>query len=235
MCYLLGKYLNKNNKFNLNDVGFKLQEIVNVDNNNIGYEVLINSATLPCKIIDYIYNEEIKFPPLTRVLISKLESFVYSNATYFLKKYIFINLERSNLCDQFLLCDIAILKNKLIEIDIYLVVEITERNICNKCSKIELGLNFLKKQKVILAVDDYNLESDFRKYEVSSGLYQFIKVEYLENSKFISQIESLNKVTRSKLIIERVETKENRHKLNKVDSIIWGMQGFFYGKRHVTF
>lgn len=42
MCFLIEDYLNKNSKINLSDINYKLQEIVDENGTNLGYEVLID-------------------------------------------------------------------------------------------------------------------------------------------------------------------------------------------------
>lgn len=229
MCFLIENYLNKkNNDINFIDINYKLQEIVDEEDQNLGFEVLITPENLPKKTVKEVYHREIRYPHLTRSLIARLDKYITHRSDDFKGKHLFINLERSNLCDKYLLCDIVILKNSLADLNINIVVEITERNPCNDCSKIRKGFEFLQKQKVLLAVDDYNLDYDFRDEELFGGFYHFIKVEHSCEPNYYSKIIELSKRTRSKVIIERVETHNERQQIRQSDIQFWGLQGFLY-------
>ncbi len=229
MCFLIEDYLNKkNNGINLIDINYKLQEIVDEDGVNLGYEVLINPANLTDSAANEVYDREIKYPHMSRALIARLDRYIARHACDFKGKHLFINLERSNLCDKYLLCDIVILKNSLESLKANLVIEITERDSCKRCSEIRKGFEFLQKQKVLLAVDDYDLNSDFREEELLSGFYHFLKVEHSDEADYYNRVMALSKRTRTKLIIERVETQVVRKQITQSDVPFWGLQGFLY-------
>lgn len=235
MCFLIEDYLNKkNNGINLTDINYKLQEIVDAVGENLGYEVIINPSNLSKKTANEVYNREIKYPHMSRALIARLDKYITRHSLDFKGKYLFINLERSNLCDKYLLCDIVILKNSLEALKANLVIEITERDSCKDCASIKKGFEFLQKQKVLLAADDYDLESDFREQELLSGFYHFIKVEHSAETNFYSRVLKLSKRTRTKLIIERVETKMERKQITQNDVPFWGLQGFLYTTHYVS-
>ncbi|HGY9608048.1 diguanylate phosphodiesterase [Vibrio harveyi] len=228
MCFLIEDYLNKTNNIYPSDIHYKLQEIVDVKNRVLGYEVLLDPLNLPKQEIKDLYNREIQYPHMSRALISRLEHYTHQHTNDFFGKYVFINLERSNLCDKYLLCDIVILRNTLETLKADLVIEVTERNTCQRCPEIQKGFDFLKKQNVLLAVDDYDLDFDFREQEVLGGLYQFIKVEHSTKQDYYDRVFELSKKTRAKLIIERVETPLERMQITQSNIPVWGLQGFLY-------
>ena len=61
MCFLIEDYLNKNSKINLSDINYKLQEIVDENGTNLGYEVLIDPINLSKKLANDVYKREIKY------------------------------------------------------------------------------------------------------------------------------------------------------------------------------
>ncbi|MHA2708843.1 EAL domain-containing protein [Vibrio owensii] len=228
MCFLIEDYLNKSNGISLIDINYKLQEIVDIKGNNLGFEVLIDPSTLSKQAAKEVYSREIKYPHMSRALVARLDRYINRYSDDFKGKHLFINLERSNLCDKYLLCDIVILKKSLEELKANLVVEITERNSCKSCSEIRKGFEFLQKQKVMLAADDYDLDSDFREKELLSGFYQFLKVEHSNKEEHYSKVIELSKKTRTKLIIERVETQVEQMQIIENSIQAWGLQGFLY-------
>lgn len=148
------------------------------------------------------------------------------------KEVIFINLERSNLCDMKILRRVVTLSDRLRFAGVQLVVEITERNYCGRCSRIVQGLTYLKSSNVKLACDDYN----FIGYELGvndAGLllfYDYIKLElpvgdadFNRMSEFIEYYGS-----EKKIILERVEANEQLNNVNFEK--VWGLQGFAYCK-----
>ncbi|MCE7733018.1 EAL domain-containing protein [Vibrio campbellii] len=152
----------------------------------------------------------------------------------FAGKHLFINLERSNLCDKYLLCDLVMLKNALEALNAHLVIEITERSACKDCNSIRKGFEFLQSHKVLLAVDDYDLNTDFREQELLSGFYQFMKIEHSAKDNYYSRAIELSKKTRTKLIIERVESHLERSNIALNQVPFWGLQGFLYNTRAVS-
>ncbi|NIY85957.1 EAL domain-containing protein [Vibrio campbellii] len=234
MCFLIEDYLNKNNRINLSDINYKLQEIVDENGTNLGYEVLIDPINLSKKIANDVYKREIKFPHLSRALVSRLERYISRHMSDFAGKHLFINLERSNLCDKYLLCDLVMLKNALEALNAHLVIEITERSACKDCNSIRKGFEFLRSNKVLLAVDDYDLNTDFREQELLSGFYQFMKIEHSAKDNYYSRAIELSKKTRTKLIIERVESHLERSNIALNQVPFWGLQGFLYNTRAVS-
>ncbi|WP_394157192.1 diguanylate phosphodiesterase [Vibrio campbellii] len=234
MCFLIEDYLNKNNRINLSDINYKLQEIVDENGTNLGYEVLIDPINLSKKIANDVYKREIKFPHLSRALVTRLERYISRHMRDFAGKHLFINLERSNLCDKYLLCDLVMLKNALEALNAHLVIEITERSACKDCNSIRKGFEFLQSHKVLLAVDDYDLNTDFREQELLSGFYQFMKIEHSAKDNYYSRAIELSKKTRTKLIIERVESYLERSNIALNQVPFWGLQGFLYNTRAVS-
>ncbi|OQQ03564.1 diguanylate phosphodiesterase [Vibrio campbellii] len=234
MCFLIEDYLNKNNRINLSDINYKLQEIVDENGTNLGYEVLIDPINLSKKIANDVYKREIKFPHLSRALVTRLERYISRHMSDFAGKHLFINLERSNLCDKYLLCDLVMLKNTLEALNAHLVIEITERSACKDCNSIRKGFEFLQSHKVLLAVDDYDLNTDFREQELLSGFYQFMKIEHSAKDNYYSRAIELSKKTRTKLIIERVESHLERSHIALNQVPFWGLQGFLYNTRAVS-
>ncbi|WP_425654880.1 diguanylate phosphodiesterase [Vibrio campbellii] len=234
MCFLIEDYLNKNNRINLSDINYKLQEIVDENGTNLGYEVLIDPINLSKKIANDVYKREIKFPHLSRALVTRLERYISRHMSDFAGKHLFINLERSNLCDKYLLCDLVMLKNALEALNAHLVIEITERSACKDCNSIRKGFEFLQSHKVLLAVDDYDLNTDFREQELLSGFYQFMKIEHSAKDNYYSRAIELSKKTRTKLIIERVESHLERSNIALNQVPFWGLQGFLYSTRAVS-
>ncbi|WP_404970518.1 diguanylate phosphodiesterase [Vibrio campbellii] len=234
MCFLIEDYLNKNNRINLSDINYKLQEIVDENGTNLGYEVLIDPINLSKKIANDVYKREIKFPHLSRALVTRLERYISRHMSDFAGKHLFINLERSNLCDKYLLCDLVMLKNTLEALNAHLVIEITERSACKDCNSIRKGFEFLQSHKVLLAVDDYDLNTDFREQELLSGFYQFMKIEHSTKDNYYSRAIELSKKTRTKLIIERVESHLERSNIALNQVPFWGLQGFLYNTRAVS-
>ncbi|WP_199453980.1 EAL domain-containing protein [Vibrio owensii] len=234
MCFLIEDYLNKNSKINLSDINYKLQEIVDENGTNLGYEVLIDPINLSKKLANDVYKREIKYPHLSRALVTRLERYINRHVSDFAGKHLFINLERSNLCDKYLLCDLVMLKNALKVLNAYLVIEITERNVCKDCSSVRKGFEFLRDHKVLLAVDDYDLNADFREQELLSGFYQFVKVEHSGEDNYYNKVIELSKRTRTKLIIERVESHLERSDITLHQVPFWGLQGFLYNTRAVS-
>ncbi|CAE6957776.1 EAL domain [Vibrio sp. B1FIG11] len=234
MCFLIEDYLNKNNRINLSDINYKLQEIVDENGTNLGYEVLIDPINLSKKIANDVYKREIKFPHLGRALVTRLERYISRHMSDFAGKHLFINLERSNLCDKYLLCDLVMLKNTLEALNAHLVIEITERSAYKDCNSIRKGFEFLQSHKVLLAVDDYDLNTDFREQELLSGFYQFMKIEHSAKDNYYSRAIELSKKTRTKLIIERVESHLERSNIALNQVPFWGLQGFLYNTRAVS-
>ncbi len=229
MCFLLDKYLSDRNMANKHNLCYKIQEINDLNGDNIGYEVLINAEGLSVRQADEIYNKSLMFPHATQRLIRRLEHYVEENSQELTGKNLFINLERSHLCDKFLLCDIVILSRKAAHKNVNVIIEITERDTCGKCSEIGSGIEFLNKNNVLLALDDYEVnKNDFRCNELESNVYSFIKVDFVSLSNHQEQLEELLEKYNLKLIVEYIESESDRDWVSQHVPNTWALQGYLY-------
>ncbi|HAS6289006.1 hypothetical protein BST55_14455 [Vibrio vulnificus] len=229
MCFLLDKYISDRNMPNKHNISYKIQEMINLEGENIGYEVLIDAEGLSIIKADEIYNKSLMFPHSTQRLIRRLERYINENENDFYGKTLFINLERSHLCDKFLLCDIVILSRKSARKNVNIVIEMTERNICGSCPEVEIGINFLSKNKVLLALDDYELDKcDFRHKELEYDFYNFIKVDFSSLFNHINKLNNLIKNYNLNLIVEHIETESERKWVLQYAPKTWAMQGYLY-------
>lgn len=224
MCVLISQYLGKRPSVQWDSINYKFQELVDESGNVIGYEALINAKGIPSSFRDKIYTHELAFPNSTKNLVERLLNKSSEQHAYLSNKYLFINIERSHLCDQFLLCDIVLLSQHLDTIGCSLVVETTERNRCGQCPEILKGLNFLKGNSILLALDDYDLLSDFRADEACSGLYDFMKVEYNIDNLF--ELGKLKHV--DNLIVERIESEKDKQSVLSQNITPWAFQGYLF-------
>ncbi|NIY82530.1 EAL domain-containing protein [Vibrio hepatarius] len=214
---------------NKHNLGYKIQEINDLKGENIGYEVLINAEGLSIRQADEIYNKGLMFPHSTQRLIRRLERYVEENSQVLFGKNLFINLERSHLCDKFLLCDIVILSRKAAHKNVNVIIEITERDTCGKCPEIGTGINFLNKNNVLLALDDYELnKSDFRYKELDTNVYSFIKVDFASLSNHQEQLDELLEKYNLKLIVEYIESESDRDWVTQHAPETWALQGYLY-------
>ncbi|WP_421224192.1 EAL domain-containing protein [Aeromonas enteropelogenes] len=146
-------------------------------------------------------------------------------------KKIFINIDRSNLCNKIFLRKIVALFNSLHQrYNIELVIEITERNICGFCLSIAEGMSFLVKNGVSLAVDDFDIYSgDFRCLEVDLDMYKYIKIEVPKTEEEYSLLDSfINDNKKGRIVIERIESQEQLNNINVQE--IYACQGYFFHK-----
>ncbi len=229
MCFLLDKYLSDRNVANKYNLSYKIQEINSLSGINIGYEVLINAEGLSVKQANEIYNKSLMFPHSTQRLIRRLEHYVEENSHELTGKSLFINLERSHLCDKFLLCDIVILSRQAAYKKVNIIIEITERDICGSCSEIRNGIKFLNKNNVLLALDDYQInKNDFRRNELESNVYSFIKVDFVSLSNHQEQLEELLEKYNLKLVVEYIESESDRDWVSRHAPETWALQGYLY-------
>ncbi|ASK68958.1 hypothetical protein CF168_08765 [Shewanella bicestrii] len=148
------------------------------------------------------------------------------------KGVVFINLERSNLCDVKILNRVINLNKMLNTLGVQLVIEITERNYCGRCLRIIQGLTHLRSFDVKLACDDYNFighELGARDVELLL-YYDYIKLEMPVGEADVNRMNEFIKYYGSdkKIILEKIEENEQ---LNNVDlDNVWGLQGFAYCK-----
>ncbi|QYJ86039.1 hypothetical protein K0I73_18090 [Shewanella mesophila] len=148
------------------------------------------------------------------------------------KKVIFINLERSNLCDVKILRRVVTLNESLNLVGVKLVVEITERNYCGRCCRIVQGLTYLKSCDIKLACDDYNfIGHELGAYDTELLLfYDYIKLEMPVGEADVNRMNEFIEYygTDKKIILEKIEVNEQ---LNNVSlDNVWGLQGFAYCK-----
>lgn len=234
MCLLLEKYLSNRNMANKYTLSYKMQEINNISGENIGYEFLINTEELSDKEACEIYNESLPFPHGTKCFIRRLEHYIEEGRPELIGKNLFINLERSHLCDKFLLCDIVILFKKSAKKNVNIVIEITERDICGNCKEVKGGLEFLNRNGVPLALDDYDLDNvDFRFIELGSIFYSFIKVDFRSLLTHQIKLEKIIKKHKFKLIIEHVESETERNWISLHAPDTWALQGYLYNTNPV--
>ncbi|MFB2732886.1 hypothetical protein [Shewanella mangrovisoli] len=148
------------------------------------------------------------------------------------KGVIFINLERSNMCDVKILNRVITLNEILNTLGVQLVIEITERNYCGRCFRIIQGLTYLKSFDVKLACDDYNfIGHELGACDVELLLYyDYIKLEMPVGEADVNRMNEFIKYYGSdkKIILEKIEENEQLKNVN-LDKI-WGLQGFAYCK-----
>lgn len=229
-CHLTQVYLNNKNKINKTPIQYKLQKIVGLDGLVLGYEVLINSNKVSTEVKDNIYHFDILFPHSTRSLLSHIEN-LGGRLRLFEGLFLFFNLERSNLCDKLLLCEIILLKEKLSVYGVSLVVEITERNYCKTCHEVQYGLQLLKSNNVILAADSLyvgNIHQDVRSQELQDNFYNFIKVEHQNDYEYYQNLKQLSKQHCFNIVIKRVESDSDLAFINDTNVEVWGYQGFLF-------
>lgn len=209
-----------------NHFHFRLQKIVAGDESVLGYEVLLDFSKVDsdAEQLSHPYYKAINDG---RALDYLLNSILTRPLMFFSKK-IFINVERMNLCNKFLMRKLVAASNTLfLKNDVELVVEITERNQCGNCNDIVQGLNFLKMNTVSLAADDFDVyNGDFRNKEVLMGLYDYVKVIMPSSFLEASMLNSFIMSRKESVIIEMVEDVNRLKNLN-VESV-YGYQGYAY-------
>ncbi|MFM5429218.1 EAL domain-containing protein [Aeromonas veronii] len=207
---------------------FKFERIVSPYGGEVGCEILldfIKAREVIGGAVKKQYENAIANGFALEVLIKKLIDSKRAMHT----PRLFINIERSYLCNENLLKKIAILDKRLHLNGVELVLEITERNQCGKCAHIDAGLQQLKDLGIALAADDFDIyNGDFRFNEVMSGVYDYIKIEAPTNkldrklfNNFIIKTLHLKK----KIIIEKVEDSAVLNGLFTP----FGIQGYAYG------
>ncbi|MFB2779598.1 hypothetical protein ACE017_10530 [Shewanella mangrovisoli] len=148
------------------------------------------------------------------------------------KGIVFINLERSNLCDVKILNRVITLNEVLSTIGVQLVVEITERNYCGRCFRIIQALTYLKSFDVKLACDDYNfIGREQGVYDVKLLLYyDYIKLEMPVGEDDVNSMNEFVEYygTEKNIILEKIEVNEQLNNVNLNN--VWGLQGFAYCK-----
>ncbi|MCE9789994.1 EAL domain-containing protein, partial [Shewanella chilikensis] len=150
----------------------------------------------------------------------------------FINDYIFINIERSHLCDNHLISEIIRLSFILKEYNSNLVVEVTERDHCGSCARIIEGIKLLRKSNIMLAIDDFDIYkndlSDILYNDDTKDLFDIVKINIPEQyliatlNKFVSECDK-------KIIVEMVETEEQLEQVKNISNI-WGVQGYIYDR-----
>ncbi|EEZ00029.1 diguanylate phosphodiesterase [Vibrio sp. RC586] len=233
MCKLIFELAENLGNIEFSDIKYKLQNIVEPETGyTIGYEILIDGANLSETEKSNIYNKQIKHPNAVRSLLNTIQLAIENNKQLpkmLENKKLFINLERSNLCDYFLLSELKAFSNLLKEQSTELIIEITERNSCQSCKRLSDGLLLLNVLDIPLAADDYDIyTSDFREHEYKSGVYDYIKIrvpktcqEKRKLAQFFDSIEN------EKVIIENVETDDQYQFAKSLTP--FALQGFHFG------
>ncbi|MBO2656085.1 EAL domain-containing protein [Shewanella algae] len=241
-CYILAKtdkfLLDDNGSIQLLEEGFqprfKLQTIVNGYGSPIGYEVLLDFQYALENNQLMKYKTSVVYGESLLPCIQLLHNFFREGSNKEL--YVFINIERSNLCDVRAIKKIDDLSKYLKSVNVTLVVEITEREYCKDCCSAVDGLLYLSANKLLLAADDFNYidDLDHRYEELLSGIYNIVKIsvplskdEELCLSLFLNIIKSLD----IKIIVERVENIEQWDSMRKFfneDVEVLGYQGFLF-------
>lgn len=201
----------------------KFEKIVSWHGDLLGYEILLDFDFARRKGLLEDYKKGILDMSVIEYTLSRL----VRSSMVFNPKRLFVNMERSHLCNPHLLRKAVLVSRQLFLNNVELVLEITERNPCLNCPRILKGLLFLKREGVSLAIDDYNIyDDDFRAPEVLAGLYNYIKIEMpmneLEQRSFNSFSLQLAPSC-GKVILERVELLDDVKQLVRP----FGLQGYF--------
>lgn len=141
---------------------------------------------------------------------------------------LFINVERMNLCNKVLLRKLNLAAKKFLKTNqVELVLELTERNPCGYCVDIMHGLVYLKRNYILLAIDDFNIYGDdLRRKEVNIELYDFIKVVMPKSASEVIIFNQFVSSRSEKIILEMVE---DHHLLARWGlALTYGYQGFAY-------
>ncbi|WP_429092750.1 hypothetical protein [Aeromonas veronii] len=230
-CHLLGEPTNINSDHlvisTLTTFQYRLQKIVSIDGELLGFEVLLDFVAaqreLDNGMLQYTQaiNDGRALDNLLNCLLTKKSKI---NAVK-----LFINVERMNLCNKMLLRKIvAAARHLYVNYDIELVVEITERNQCGYCADILHGLVFLKKNKVTLAADDYDIYGkDFRIKEINVGLYDYIKVVMPTTPAEATVLNAFVSGRTEKVILEMVEDHQLIRSF-QLSPKLYAYQGFAY-------
>lgn len=201
----------------------KFEKIISWHGDLLGYEILLDFDFARRKGLLENYKKGILDMSVIQYTLSRLAN----SSVVFNPQRLFVNMERSHLCNPHLLHKVVLVSRQLFLNNVELVLEITESNPCLNCPRISKGLLFLKREGVSLAVDDYNIyDGDFRAPEVLAGIYDYIKIEMPINEReqrcfnlFSLQLEPLCR----KIILERVECIEDVKTLVRP----FGLQGYF--------
>lgn len=225
--------LSVSNSFYNCDVNYKVQNIFNFDGEILGGELLLDFSSLATNKEFQLYNDAIDLGLVTNDTIAYIYKKAINNFDFSVfGSVLFINIERSSLCDVRLLSQIKELSMMLYLNSVKLIVEITERNKCGYCSKPTQGVEYLKKHNVALALDDFDyINGDFRTKELTLDLYDYVKVDIPQSFEQLKMLESFvdsyfNHLGKG-LIIERVEKVDELFLCLPHESI-YGYQGFYF-------
>ncbi|MEZ9548919.1 MULTISPECIES: hypothetical protein [Vibrio] len=236
-CFILRSKLYENTKNLATDLQFKYQNIFSTKvtrvNNIVGREELIIGAEL---LIDFnvLLGHGAEYAEMDDIVcMGEAAHGAIDNAPQITgKEIIFINLERSNLCDVKILRRIVTLNERLNLAGVKLVVEITERNNCGRCCRIVQGLSYLKSCDIKLASDDYNfIGHKLDVYDTELLLfYDYIKLEMPVGEADINRMNEFIEYygTEKKIVLEKIERNEQLYNVS-LDNV-WGLQGFAYCK-----
>lgn len=233
-CYILNSKTYSNIYDNKIDLRFKFQSIFDAKsimeykhtNILLGAEILVDFHKSAC-----LGSTEEVLEKLVSLGNAAHKSLDYAS-TFLNSSLVFVNMERSNLCDVKILKRICDLSKRLSILGVELVIEITERDFCFSCTRIMEGLSYLKMEKVLLASDDFDyINNDFKEPGSELNLfYDYVKVEVplnIENKECFDDFVNTHYQSK-KIIIERIE---NINQLQSLDTNkIWGLQGFLFCK-----
>ncbi len=204
-----------------------LVKIIGKDGLILGYEFSINSNNIKKPVKGNIYHLELLFPQSTRKLLTQIEG-LGKNLRLFEGLFIFFNLERTNLCDKFLMCEIILLKEKLSVYGVSLVVVITEHIHCKPCYDVTYGLDLLKMNNVLLAADEKGIRNQYQSQlslELDNNYYSFIKVEHRNDFDYYQTLKQLSKKHSINIVVDNVNTDTDLTFINDSNVNVWGYQG----------
>lgn len=211
-------------------IEFKTQQIRNVHGGVLGHEVLLSFDKLTSLETSYFFKKLIIDTYTTKVLVRKLNENI--EQLKFLSNYIFINVERTHLCDNHLIGEIIKLNGSFKKYDVTLVIEVTERDYCGACPRIIDGILSLKSSNIMLAIDDYDIYKDvhvdFLYEDKIISLFDIIKIN-IPDERSVSTFKNFVSNCSQRVIVEMVETEAHLNYV-KNRSDIWGIQGFIYDK-----
>ncbi|WP_413282548.1 hypothetical protein [Vibrio sp. MA40-2] len=224
------------------NVGYKLEAIVDSDKNIIGYECLVNLRRMSVDNAKYLFDIDFNLPFVFLNLLKRISNELgreVNEKTELLSllenRKLFMNIERSCVCNRIIVNEIIQFKNYLKTLHIDLIIEVTERevSVCWACREITSGLIELSNNKVNLAADDYDIyNGDFRVSELH--IYNYVKIEMPTNEDEYHKLTSFLKVYKNKvnIILERIESQEefNRICSKGITANLKGYQGFTFGK-----
>lgn len=232
MCRFIFKLSEKPISRSVVNVDYKIQEINCFSSYEpVAYEILINSSKLSKSERKIVLSNDVKHPnSVRRMMVRVINSIQNKRDTKekLSKKSLFINLERSNLCDYYLLSELKQASNVLKKSSINLVIEITERDTCSQCKRVSDGLKLLNIMDIPLAIDDFDIYSgDYRNEEFKQGIYSYVKIRVPRNEEEKSKLALFKHQNPSeKIIIENVEKQSDLDFLEKIKPT--AVQGFFF-------